>query len=105
MLFYKAINDSLLPSKTALLGHLCGSVVKHLLLAQDMIPGSWGPVAHRAPHGKSASPFADVSVSLSVSHEYIFKKIFKTALSKPIPCRFRLLLMPWNRAWPRPVPA
>ena len=48
-------------------GHLGGSVVEHLPLAQVMIPGSWDGVAHRAPHREPASLSAYVSVSLSVS--------------------------------------
>ena len=52
-------------------GHLGGSVVEHLPLAQVLIPRSWDGVPHQAPHWKPASPSAYVSVSLSlcVSHE------------------------------------
>ena len=31
-------------------GHLSGSVVEQLPLAQGVIPGSWDRVLHRAPH-------------------------------------------------------
>ena len=31
-------------------GHLAGSMVEHLPLAQVMIPGSWDGVLHQAPH-------------------------------------------------------
>ena len=48
-------------------GHLNGSVVKHLPLAQVMIPGSWDRVPHWAPHGEPASPSAYVFASLCVS--------------------------------------
>ena len=50
-------------------GHLGGSVVELLPLAQVVIPGSWDPVPHWAPHREPASPSAYVSASLSVSHE------------------------------------
>ena len=60
-------------------GHLGGSVVEHLPLAQVMVPGFWDRVPHRDPHREPASPSAYVSVSVCVcvSHEqikYIFKK-------------------------------
>ena len=45
-------------------GHLGGSAVEHLPLAQGVIPGSWDRVPHRAPRGEPASPSAYVSVSL-----------------------------------------
>ena len=48
-------------------GHLGGSVVERLPLAQVMILGSWDQVPHRAPHREPASPSAYVSASLSVS--------------------------------------
>ena len=48
-------------------GHLGGSVVECLPLAQVMIPGSWDGVLHRAPCREPASPSAYVSASLSVS--------------------------------------
>ena len=47
-------------------GHLGGSVVEHLLLAQVMILESWDPVLHRAHCRESASPSAYVS-AFSVS--------------------------------------
>ena len=58
------------------MGHLGGSVVEQLPLAQVMILGSWDRVPHRVPSGLSASPSACVSASLCVSHESIHK-IFK----------------------------
>ena len=33
------------------MGHLGGSVVEHLPLAQAVIPGSWDQVPHQAPAG------------------------------------------------------
>ena len=48
-------------------GHLGGSVVEHLPLAQVMILGSWDRVLHQAPHGEPASPSAYVSASPCVS--------------------------------------
>ena len=51
------------------LGHLGGSAVECLPLAQGMIPGSRDQVPHQAPRKKPASPFACVSASLYVSHE------------------------------------
>ena len=63
------------------LGHLGGSVVKCLPLAQGMIPRSWDRVQHQAPCRKPASPSACVSAFLSVSlmNKKIktFKKRFK----------------------------
>ena len=50
-----------------LLGHLGGSVVDHLPLAQVMIPGSWDWVPHQAPCREPASPSACVSAPFSVS--------------------------------------
>ena len=50
-----------------IVGHLGGSVVECLPLAQVMIPGSWDQVLHRAPHREPASPSAYVSASLCVS--------------------------------------
>ena len=50
--------------KIHLEGHLGGSVVEHLPLAQVVIPGSWDRVPHRAPRREPASPYACVSVSL-----------------------------------------
>ena len=49
------------------LGHLDGSVVECLHLAQVMIPGSWDQVWHQASHRKPDSPSACVSASLSMS--------------------------------------
>ena len=48
-------------------GHLGGSVVEHLPLAQGVIPGSWDRVLHQAPYGEPASPSACVSASLRES--------------------------------------
>ena len=50
-------------------GHLGGSAVERLPLAQGVIPGSGDPVLHRAPCGElaSPSPSAYVAASLSVS--------------------------------------
>ena len=58
------------------MGHLSGSVVEHLPLAQGVNPGSWDGVLHWAPHRELASPSACVSASLSVflMNKYIFKK-------------------------------
>ena len=47
-------------------GHLGGSVVKCLPLAQAVILGP-GIKSHQAPHKEPASPSAYVSTSLSVS--------------------------------------
>ena len=49
------------------MGHLGGSVIEHLPLAQVMIPGSWDQVLHWAPCREPASPSAYVSASLCVS--------------------------------------
>ena len=49
------------------MGHLGGSVVEHLPLAQVVILGSWDGVPHQAHHREPASPSAYVSASLSVS--------------------------------------
>ena len=48
-------------------GHLGGSVVERLPLAQIMIPGSWDQFQHWAPHREPTSPSTYVSASLSVS--------------------------------------
>ena len=50
-------------------GHLDGSAVVCLPLAQSVIPGSGDQVPHWAPCEESASPSAYVSASLCVSHE------------------------------------
>ena len=47
-------------------GHLGGSEVEHLPLAQGVIPGFWDRVPHRAPCGEPASP-SPVSLPLSLS--------------------------------------
>ena len=39
-------------------GHLGGSVVKHLTLAQGVILGSWNGVPHQPPSREPASPSA-----------------------------------------------
>ena len=54
--------------KTSKEGHLGGSVVEPLSLAQGMIPESWDRVPHWAPCMEPASPSVYVSASLSVSH-------------------------------------
>ena len=53
--------------KHQIMGHLGGSVVKHLPLAQVKILESWDQVPHQAPCREPASPSAYVSTS--VSHE------------------------------------
>ena len=47
--------------------HLGGSAVEHLLLAQDVIPDSHGPVPHQAPRKEPASPSAYVCASFCMS--------------------------------------
>ena len=49
------------------MGHLGGSLVEHLPLAQVMILGSWDQVLHQAPHREPASPPTYVRASLYVS--------------------------------------
>ena len=51
--------------KWVAMGHLGGSVVKCLPLAQGMTLRSWDPVLHQAPYMEPASPSARVSASLS----------------------------------------
>ena len=51
------------------MGHLGGSVVEHLPLAQVMILEIWDQVPHWAPCMGPASPPACVSAFLGVSHE------------------------------------
>ena len=48
-------------------GHLGGSVLECLPLAQGVISESWDPVLHQAPRGEPASPSTYVSVSLCLS--------------------------------------
>ena len=57
-------------------GHLGGSVVEHLPLAQGMMLKSWDAVPLPAPLREPASPSAYVSASLCVSpmNKYIFFK-------------------------------
>ena len=57
----------LLHLESAFLGHLGGSEVEHLPLAQVVIPGSWDRVLHQAPCREPASPSACVSASLGLS--------------------------------------
>ena len=56
-----------LTENPCVMGHLGGSVVEHLPLAQVVIPGSWDRVPHQAPHREPAYPSAYISASLSVS--------------------------------------
>ena len=49
------------------MGHLGGSVVEHLPVAQVLILGSWDQVPHQGPHKESVSPSAYVLTSVSVS--------------------------------------
>ena len=49
------------------MGHLGGSMVKCLPLAQAVILGSWDRVPHQASCMKPASPSACVSAALCVS--------------------------------------
>ena len=53
--------------KTTCWGHLGGSVIKPLPLAQVVILGSWDQVLHQALHKEPASPSVYVSASLCVS--------------------------------------
>ena len=53
--------------KTDRQGHLGGSVVEHLPLAQVVIPGSWDRVLPWVPRREPAPPSACVSASLYVS--------------------------------------
>ena len=53
--------------KTEREGHLGGSVVERLPLAQVGILGSWDRVLHQDPRWATASPFVYVSASLCVS--------------------------------------
>ena len=48
-------------------GALGGSAVEHLPSAQGVIPGSWDPAPHLAPHREPVSPSVYVSASFSVS--------------------------------------
>ena len=61
---FKVIGDS---TKGDIEGHLGGSVVEHLPLAQVVNPGSWDRVLHQASHREPVSPPACVSASLSMS--------------------------------------
>ena len=54
-------------SKNQNKGHLVGSLVEHLPLAQVMILGSWEQVPQQTPPKDPASPSAYVSDFLSVS--------------------------------------
>ena len=62
--FAKTLSSFKVPSE---IGHLGSSVVKHLPLAQVVIPGSGDRVPHGAPHREPASPSACVSASLCLS--------------------------------------
>ena len=48
-------------------GHLGGSTVERLPLAQGMTPGSWDQVLYRGPRSETASLPASVSAPLSAS--------------------------------------
>ena len=48
-------------------GHLGGSVVEHLLLAQGMIQASWDQVPHRVPYGGTCFSFCLCPAFHSVS--------------------------------------
>ena len=65
-LFHLTQSQSVLKIRPVL-GHLGGSLVEHLPLAQVVIPGSWDPVPYLAPRKEPASSLAYVSASLSVS--------------------------------------
>lgn len=60
--------------KVKFMGHLGGSVVECLLLAQGIILGSWDRVLHQAPCGETVSPSAYVPASFSVSLMKKYKK-------------------------------
>ena len=47
-------------------GHVGGSVVEYLPLAQVVIPGSWDRVLHQAPCRETAFPSAYVSAAVSL---------------------------------------
>ena len=49
-------------------GHLGGSVVEYLPLAQAMVPESWDQVPHQGPLREPASPSTYVSAFLCLSH-------------------------------------
>ena len=53
----------------ALKGHLGGSAVEHLLLAQIMISGSWDRVLYQAPLGEPTSLSACVSAYVFLMNE------------------------------------
>ena len=59
-------------------GHLRGSLVERLLLAQVVILGSWDGVPHQAPHMESASlsPYVSAPLSVSLVNEWINKIFF-----------------------------
>ena len=46
-------------------GHLGGSEVEHLPLAQVVVPGSWDPVPHQAYFKEPASPSMTLLLCLS----------------------------------------
>ena len=72
------------------LGHLGGSVVKCLSLAQVVVPGSRDQVLHWGPCMEPASPSAYVSATLSVCLSRI-NKILKKEIS----------FFTWNYFWIR----
>ena len=63
----KTVPSAGLHKKSKVLGHLGGSVVEHLPLAQVVVPGSWDQIPEQAPWREPASPSAYVSASLRVS--------------------------------------
>ena len=50
-------------------GHLGGSVIECLPLAQDVILRSWDRVPYRAPCEEPASPSVCISVSVSLTNK------------------------------------
>ena len=78
-------------------GHLDGSVVEHLPLAQVVIPGSWDQVLKQAPQGETISPCVYFSACLPVS-VMNKKKSLKTNKQNPQVSKFSTIryLLPNN---------